>query len=60
MDESHLIAAFRYVAMSPVKAELVASAVEWLWSSTPAHFKGEDDGLFLIQTKNSKEVSSEA
>lgn len=49
MDESHLMAAFRYVAMNPVKAKLVASAVEWLWSSTPAHFKGEDDGLVVVK-----------
>ena len=34
MDESHLMAAFRYVALNPVKAKLAATAaVEWPWSS---------------------------
>ncbi|QPB72226.1 hypothetical protein D5125_16985 [Magnetovirga frankeli] len=23
--------------------------MEWLWSSTPAHFKGEDDGLVVVK-----------
>ena len=29
MDETHLLAAFRYVAMNPVKAGLVATAHDW-------------------------------
>jgi putative transposase len=32
MDELHLLAAFRYVAMNPVKAKMVAQASEWAWS----------------------------
>ena len=43
MDEDHLMAAFRYVAMNPVKANLVATATDWRWSSTRAHVAGYDD-----------------
>ena len=49
MDESHLMAAFRYVALNPVKAKLATTAVDWTWSSTPAHFRGNDDGLVTVQ-----------
>ncbi|MDN5939171.1 MAG: transposase, partial [Salinisphaera sp.] len=35
MDEAHLVAAFRYIALNPVKAKLVDSAVDWRWSSMP-------------------------
>jgi putative transposase len=33
MDETHLAAAIRYVALNPVRARLVARAEEWKWSS---------------------------
>ena len=49
MDEAHLMAAFRYVAMNPVKARLSITAADWEWSSTPAHYKGEDDGLVVVK-----------
>ena len=49
MDESHLMAAFRYVALNPVKAKLATTAVHWTWSSTPAHFRREDDGLVTVR-----------
>lgn len=42
MDEAHLMAAFRYVALNPVKARLVDAAEDWLWSSTRAHLAGSD------------------
>jgi putative transposase len=45
MDEPHLLAALRYVAMNPVEAQLVAKAVDWPWSSARAHVKGCDDVL---------------
>ena len=45
MDELHLLAAFRYVAMNPVKAKMVVQASGWVWSSSKAHLSGKDDGL---------------
>ncbi len=49
MDEAHLLAAFRYVAMNPVKANLVSQVADWAWSSTPAHLAGQDDALVKVQ-----------
>jgi putative transposase len=40
MDEDHLMAAFRYLALNPVKAGLVAAAADWPWSSAGAHMAG--------------------
>src|ERR1700733_830917 len=48
MDESHLIAAIRYVALNPVRARLVARAEEWKWSSVRAHLAAKDDGLAIV------------
>jgi len=36
MDEAHLGAALRYVALNPVRARLVKRADEWRWSSVHA------------------------
>lgn len=36
MDEPHLLAALRYVALNPVRARLVERAEDWGWSSTHA------------------------
>ena len=36
MDEPHLLAALRYVALNPVRARLVARAEDWHWSSVHA------------------------
>ncbi len=33
MDETHLAAALRYVALNPVRARLVKQATDWRWSS---------------------------
>ena len=48
MDEAHLIAAVRYVAMNPVRARLVERAVDWRWSNVGAHLAGVDDGLVTV------------
>jgi putative transposase len=37
MDEAHLAAALRYVALNPVRARLVGRAQDWRWSSATAH-----------------------
>jgi putative transposase len=49
MDERHLFAAVRYVALNPVRARLVAAAQDWPWSSVRAHLSGEDDGLVMVR-----------
>jgi putative transposase len=44
MDERHLLAAARYVAMNPVKAGLVKAARDWPWSSARTHLAGRPAG----------------
>lgn len=48
MDEAHLFAALRYVALNPVRARLVAKAEDWSWSSVHAHFAGQDDHVVSV------------
>jgi putative transposase len=43
MDEEHLGAALRYVALNPVRARLVERAQDWPWSSARAHLRRRDD-----------------
>jgi len=45
MDETHLLAAVRYVEMNPVAAGLVTNPTEYRWSSAHAHSKGIADIL---------------
>ena len=45
MDEPHLISAARYVERNPVEASLVASAVDWPWSSAAGHVAGQNDAV---------------
>ncbi len=49
MDEQHLAAALRYVALNPVRARLVERAQDWRWSSTRAHLRGKDDGVTALK-----------
>jgi hypothetical protein len=39
LDEPHLVAAARYVALNPVRARLVRRVQDWPWSSVRAHLK---------------------
>lgn len=48
MDEPHLLAAARYVELNPVRANMVANAAEWPWSSAKAHLSGRDDRLVKV------------
>ena len=48
MDESHFVAALRYVALNPVRARLTKRAEDWRWSSTRAHLSDEDDHVFTV------------
>ena len=46
MDEAHLGAALRYVALNPVRARLARRAVDWPWSSVHVHLGlVADDGV---------------
>ena len=45
MDEDHLNAAIRYIALNPARARLVSDARDWRWSSLHAYLSGDDDGL---------------
>jgi len=49
MDEGHLAAALRYVALNPVRARLVERAQDWRWSSATAHLTARPDGLTLLE-----------
>jgi len=49
MDEPHLLAAARYIALNPVVAGLVSRAQDWPWSSARAHLAGEDDELATVR-----------
>ena len=49
MDEAHLHAALRYVALNPVRAGLVARAQDWPWSSVRAHLARESDGIVAVE-----------
>ena len=48
MDERHLIAAARYVAMNPVVAGMTRRARDWPWSSARAHLAGADDAVVTV------------
>ena len=48
MDEDHLMAAARYLALNPVRARLVARPEDWPWSSVGAHLARRDDGLIEV------------
>ena len=49
MDESHLLAAARYVERNPVAAGMAAMPGDYPWSSARAHLDGRDDGLASVE-----------
>lgn len=49
MDEDHLMAAARYAALNPVRAQLVERAQDWPHSSVRAHLAGRDDALVAVR-----------
>ena len=48
VDDSHLLAAARYIEMNPVAAGLVKDPEEYPWSSARAHLAGRDDSLVKV------------
>jgi len=49
MDETHLLAAARYVEINPVAAGLVENPEDYRWSSARAHLEKKDDNLVRVQ-----------
>ncbi len=49
MDETHLLAAVRYVEMNPVTANIVEQPENYPWSSARAHLAGKDDELVKVK-----------
>lgn len=49
MDESHLVAAVRYIEFNPVRAKLADNPGDYKWSSCKAHLKGKDDKLVKVK-----------
>ena len=45
MDETHTLAAMKYVEMNPVRAGLCKRAAEWRWSSVHANLGDGNDGI---------------
>jgi len=48
LDETHVMAAARYIVLNPVRARLVARPEAWPWSSVRAHLAGADDALVKV------------
>ena len=49
MDEDHLLAALRYVALNPLKAGLVTRAEDWPWSSARAYLAARDTPYMQVE-----------
>ncbi len=66
LDERHVYAAVRYVELNPVRAGLIATALDYPWSSAKSHVSGIADGVlygrcFLDETvRDWKEYLNEA
>ena len=45
MDETHTLAAMRYVELNPVRARMCKRAAEWVWSSARGNLGNESDEL---------------
>ncbi len=48
LDDAHLEAAIRYVALNPVRARLTEHAIDWPWSSVHAHLGRTDDDPLTV------------
>lgn len=49
MDEDHVAAAVRYVAMNPVRAGLCQHALDWPWSSAATLLGVDDDAVTAVE-----------
>lgn len=48
MDESHCLAAARYIELNPVRARFVERPEDWPWCSAAAHLASADDSLVCV------------
>ena len=48
LEGEHVLNAVRYVCLNPVRAGLVARAVDWPWSSVRAHLTRQDGQLTTV------------
>ena len=48
MDETHLVAALRYVSLNPVRAKLCRRPEDWPWSSVRTHLAGEANNMVEV------------
>jgi putative transposase len=61
LDEAHVLAALRYLALNPVRAGLVQRAEDWRPCSVAAHLAGRNDALVevapaLARVKNFRDL----
>ena len=49
MDESHLLAAVRYIELNPVRAGICPEPEEWPWSSIHAHLGRKEDPVVTCE-----------
>jgi len=54
MDNKYLMSTVRYIAMNPVKAELVKRPEQYRWSSASAYLDGKNDSLTSISGLNKR------
>ncbi|MHC4453091.1 MAG: transposase [Planctomycetota bacterium] len=60
LNNSHLMAAIRYVEKNPVRAGIVKNAWEWKWSSAATHIGEVNQMIHLEDITNLIDVSTES
>lgn len=60
LNNSHLMAAIRYVEKNPVRAGIVKNAWEWKWSSAATHIGEANQMIHLEDITNLIDVSAES
>jgi putative transposase len=60
LNNSHLMAAIRYVEKNPVRAGIVKNAWEWKWSSAATHIGEANQMIHLEDITNLIDVSTES
>jgi putative transposase len=58
LDQTHLLAALRYVERNPTRANLSFKPWDWVWSSAREHVKGDRSIIFLEDCSKLVSISS--